>query len=245
MNMSRKTAGAVLGVTLFVGSLIGGGSGLFAQGPDLTPPAATSESKADQVQEPSYTGSTSVDEAQYEGMSEADEAAALQELATISPEEAQATAEAANPGSTATEVELDDENGSLVYSVELDNGLEVQVDAGDGTILHTEQEGHENEAHDDDDDDENEAYDDDDDENEADDDDADDAAESAALQELATISAADAEAAALADYPGATVVETELDKENGQVVYEVELDNGTEVIVDAADGTVLGTEIDD
>mgnify|MGYP000454026272 CR=1 FL=1 len=95
------------------------------------------------------------------------------------------------------------------------------MDAADGTILHTEQEGDEN------------------------DDDDDDAAESAALQELATISAADAEAAALADSPGATVIETELDKENGQVVYEVELDNGTEVIVDAADGTVLGTEIDD
>ena len=232
MNITRKTAGAVLGVTLFVGSLIGGGSGLFAQGPDVTPAATSGQSEADQVQEPSYTGSISVDEAQYEGMSEADEAAALQELATISPEEAQATAEAANPGSTATEVELDDENGSLVYSVELDNGLEVQVDAGDGTILHTEQAG-------------DEADDDDGDENEADDDDADDAAESAALQELATISAADAEAAALADYPGATVVETELDRENGQVVYEVALDNGTEVIVDAADGTVLGTEIDD
>jgi len=240
MNMSRKTAGAVLGVTLFVGSLIGGGSGLFAQGPDVTPdvtpPAATSESEADQVQEPSYTGSTSVDEAQYEGVSEADEAAALQGQATISAEEAQAAAEAANPGTTAISVELDNENGVLVYSVELDNGLEVKVDAGDGTILHTEQEGNENEAHDDDDDG---------DENEADDDDADDAAESAALQELATISAAEAEAAALADYPGATVIETEIDKENGQVVYEVELDNGSEVIVDAADGTVLGTEIDD
>ena len=88
MNMSRKTAGAVLGVTLFVGSLIGGGSGLFAQGPDVTPPAATSESKADQVQEPSYTGSTSVDEAQYEGMSEADEAAQAQQIAQVLAAEA-------------------------------------------------------------------------------------------------------------------------------------------------------------
>ena len=138
MNMSRKTAGAVLGVTLFVGSLIGGGSGIFAQGPDVTPPAVTSESEADQVQEPSYTGSTAVDEAKYEGMSEADEAAALQELATISAAEAEAAALADHPGATVVETELDKENGQVVYEVELDNGTEVIVDAADGTVLGTE-----------------------------------------------------------------------------------------------------------
>jgi uncharacterized membrane protein YkoI len=36
-------------------------------------------------------------------------------------------------------VELDNENGVVVYSVELDNGLDVKVDAGNGNILHTEQ----------------------------------------------------------------------------------------------------------
>jgi len=244
MKITKRTAGAVLGVTLFVGTLIGGGSGIFAQDPDVTPdvtpPAATSsQSEADQVQEPSYTGSTSVDEAKYEAVSEADEAAALQGQATISAEEAQAAAEAANPGTTATKVELDNENGVLVYSVELDNGLDVKVDAGDGSVLHTEQAGEDGKEEG------SEGADDDDIQEENENEDDDDAAESAALQGLATISAADAEAAALADHPGATVVETELDKENGQVVYEVKLDNGSEVIVDAADGTVLGTEIDD
>ena len=48
--------------------------------------------------------------------------------ATITPEEAKAAALAANPGTTAIEVEMD-------------NGLEVQVDAHDGAILGTEQEG--------------------------------------------------------------------------------------------------------
>jgi uncharacterized membrane protein YkoI len=92
-----------------------------------------------QAQEPSYTGSILVDEAQFDGLSETDEAAALQPMAVISSDDAKAVAEAANPGSTALQVGLDNENGVLVYSVELDNGLEVKVDAGNGTILHTEQ----------------------------------------------------------------------------------------------------------
>ena len=59
---------------------------------------------------------------------------------TITPEEAEAAALAANPGATAIEVELENENGAQVYEVELDNGLEVMVDANDGTVLGTEQE---------------------------------------------------------------------------------------------------------
>ena len=55
-----------------------------------------------------------------------------------------------------------------------------------------------------------------------------------------------AKAAALAAYPGATVLEVELEKENGTLVYEVELDNGVEVMVDASDGTVVaGAEQED
>ncbi len=61
--------------------------------------------------------------------------------ATITPEEAKAAALAANPGTTAIEVEMDNESGTSAYEVELDNGLEVQVDANNGAILGTEQEG--------------------------------------------------------------------------------------------------------
>ena len=92
-------------------------------------------------QQPQYTGSIIVDESQYEGMSEADEAAALQALATISSSEAEVAALAANPGTTVVKSELDSENGVLVYSVELNNGMDVKVDAGNGEILHTEQAG--------------------------------------------------------------------------------------------------------
>jgi uncharacterized membrane protein YkoI len=57
----------------------------------------------------------------------------------ITPEQAKAAALADNPGATAVGVDLDREDGVQVYEVKLDNGLEVQVDASDGTILGSEQ----------------------------------------------------------------------------------------------------------
>ena len=89
-------------------------------------------------QQPQYSGSIKVDEAKYEGVSEADEAAALQGSATISAANAEAAALAANPGASVIKTELDNGNGVLVYSVELSNGSEVKVDAGTGKVLYTE-----------------------------------------------------------------------------------------------------------
>jgi len=89
-------------------------------------------------QQPQYTGSITIGESQYEGMSEADEAAALQAKANITSAQAEAAALAANPGTTVVKIELDNENGVLVYSVELSNGMDVKVDAGNGKILYTE-----------------------------------------------------------------------------------------------------------
>jgi uncharacterized membrane protein YkoI len=97
-------------------------------------------------QQPQYTGSITVDEAQYEGMSEADEAAALQSQATISAADAKQVALAANPGTTVVKTELDNENGVLVYSLELSNGMDVKVDAGSRQILHTETAEHDGEG---------------------------------------------------------------------------------------------------
>ncbi|GAB4535888.1 MAG: PepSY domain-containing protein [Anaerolineae bacterium] len=140
MKVNKRMAGAVIGIALLMGSL---GIGIaLAQGPTPTAPpqAAFEESGTDeQVQSPSYTGSISVDQAQYEGVSEADEAAALQGKATISAADAEAAALAANPGATLVKTELDNENGVLVYSVELSSGLDVKVDAGNGQILYMEQ----------------------------------------------------------------------------------------------------------
>jgi uncharacterized membrane protein YkoI len=66
--------------------------------------------------------------------------------------------------------------------------------------------------------------------------------EEAASPDQASITAEEAKAAAEAAYPGAKALEVELEKENGSVIYEVELDNGMEVIVDTANGKVLGAE---
>ncbi len=147
MRVDKRIAGAVVGVCLLAGSL---GIGVaLAQGPTPPPPTAAVQQEAGadgQVQEPLYSGSIAVDQAQYDGMSESDEAAGLQKMATISADQAKMAAEAANPGATATKVELDNENGALVYSVELSNGLDVKVDAGDGQVVHTEQAGEDQES---------------------------------------------------------------------------------------------------
>ena len=61
----------------------------------------------------------------------------------------------------------------------------------------------------------------------------------------AAITPEEAEAAALAEFPGATVVEVELEDEGGVLAYSVEFDDGTEVVVDANDGSFITTEVDD
>lgn len=55
------------------------------------------------------------------------------------------------------------------------------------------------------------------------------------------ITAEQAQTAALAAHPG-TVIKTELDDENGQLVYSVEFSGGVDVKIDAMTGSVLGTE---
>lgn len=89
-----------------------------------------------EVQDPSYEGSIIVDESKYEGVSEEDESEALAGLATITADEAKNFAED-EIGSTASKVELGNENGSLVYEVQIGK-QEVKVDAGNGSILHIE-----------------------------------------------------------------------------------------------------------
>ena len=103
------------------------------------PQAQSTGEDGDTTQDPSYIGSVPVDESQTDGMSEADEAAALQGSAEITAAAAEAAAVAANPGAAVVKSTLDSENGFLVYSVELSNGLDVKVDAGNGAILHTDQ----------------------------------------------------------------------------------------------------------
>ncbi|MCI0712873.1 MAG: PepSY domain-containing protein [Chloroflexi bacterium] len=52
--------------------------------------------------------------------------------------------------------------------------------------------------------------------------------------------------AVLEAYPGTTVEEVDLDTQSdGSLVYDVSLDNGKEIMVDARTGAVLGEEADD
>jgi hypothetical protein len=68
-------------------------------------------------------------------------------------------------------------------------------------------------------------------------------AEAAALASQAKISADQANTAALAQYPGGTVSKTELDNENGTVIYSVHVTDSAgkkqEVKVDATSGKVM------
>jgi uncharacterized membrane protein YkoI len=123
---------AVLTGMLFLGSLAL--DPVFAQ----TQPAS---SPTQAVAQGPNNGSATVDEAQYSEDDLKDIAAALQNNATITSAQAEAAALSANPGTTVAKTELDNENGVLVYSVELSNGMDVKVDAGSGKVLQTEQAG--------------------------------------------------------------------------------------------------------
>ena len=57
--------------------------------------------------------------------------------AALTQDEAIAIAEA-ETGSTAAFVELENEGGSVIYSIELEDGSEVEVDANTGDILQVE-----------------------------------------------------------------------------------------------------------
>lgn len=103
-----------------------------------------------QEQQPSYRGSITVPDNQ-EYASDAQEAKALQSKAKITADQAKSAALGKFSGATINKVELENENGSLVYSVELTDtahkSQDVKVDAGNAKILSVEADGPEgNEA---------------------------------------------------------------------------------------------------
>lgn len=122
---------AAVGLTFGVAALAGA-----ATSPDQLAPNPPS-AEADGDQDPMLNGSIQVPD--DESLSEADEAKALEGLATISPSAAEAAATSAVPGGTAESVELGNENGSVVYEVEVTDAsgqeIEVKVDAGNGDVL--------------------------------------------------------------------------------------------------------------
>ena len=155
-----------------------------------------------------------------------------------------ATAEASG---TVEEIELESEDGTPAYEVELvasgGSETEVTVRADDGTVLETESEEDEIEDGDEvEEDDEMEEDDEVEDNDEMEEDDESVASDTVSLSEQEAIDTATAEASG-------TVAEVELESEDGTPVYEIELvaSGGaeTEVTVHADDGTVLNTETED
>jgi uncharacterized membrane protein YkoI len=78
-----------------------------------------------------------------EDRAEGGESERLKSLARITPEQAQAAALAQVPG-TVKKAELENEDGNVVYGVEIKTATgesDVKVDAGDGRVLHVERDG--------------------------------------------------------------------------------------------------------
>ncbi|RDV84033.1 PepSY domain-containing protein [Ammonifex thiophilus] len=142
-DWSKKCLGYLAAGLFAVGAVTGAGAGLAkARAAAGTAPvvaqSAMVESKQNvqvEEQQPSYAASIRVNELQQDN--EQAEAQYLAKLAKITPDEAKAAALKAVPGQV-TGVSLDNENGNLVYSVEIKNGnevVDVKVDAGNGQVL--------------------------------------------------------------------------------------------------------------
>jgi uncharacterized membrane protein YkoI len=102
----------------------------------LATPTGSANTTGRDIQEPSYAGSIKI--AEGSNLSEDQEAQALQNLAKITPEQDKSAALTKVNG-TVVKVSLENENGYLVYSVEVKtaSGIsDVKVDAGNGKVLH-------------------------------------------------------------------------------------------------------------
>lgn len=149
MKINAKRTAAVGGA---IAALALGGTGIALAQADAAPaPSSTDGAVADEgtaedpagegsdEQEPTFTGSVPAPAETDNGQtSEADEATSLEGLATITPDEAIAAALAAVPGS-ASDAELGNENGFVVYDVTVTAAdgttIDVKVDAGNGEVL--------------------------------------------------------------------------------------------------------------
>ncbi len=134
----------VLVATFLLGSLTLGIAGAQTPAPPTPQTAVQNEGSNQEDQQPTYTGSIKAPETQGD-MSEQEEAKALAGLAKITADQAKEAALAQFPGAAVTKTELENENGSVVYSVALTDksgkAQDLKVDAGDGKVLATEADG--------------------------------------------------------------------------------------------------------
>jgi len=151
MKIKRTLALAAVGL-LLVGATAATTVRSFAQAPQ--PPAQTQAATAPDTEPAVGADTDQFDEQLSEQAGDqtaADSAAEAPEAAdgpdavatgtpSITADQAQATAEAHLNAGTATQVELDDENGKLVYSVEIGTS-DVKVDAMTGAVLGVDSDG--------------------------------------------------------------------------------------------------------
>ena len=151
--MQKRTIAAIATAAALALGVIGS-TALAESPPPSAKPSASPQSpkpKATETeqQQPSFTGSIRAPQG-AEGPSEKDESAALTALAKVSETDARTAALAKFPGATVQKATLEDENGSVVWAIELTDATkanqEVKVDAGNGAILAVEAEGADNES---------------------------------------------------------------------------------------------------
>lgn len=139
MSLTGRTK-RLLTIGLPAAALVVGGTGV-ASAATSSHPRSPSTHESDQGEHaPTYRSSVRAPEKEY--ATDAAEHAALTKLATVTPDQAKRTAAAANHG-TVTDIALEDDNGNVVYSVELrttKGTVETAVDAGNGKLLAQETE---------------------------------------------------------------------------------------------------------
>jgi hypothetical protein len=146
--MRKRTIATVATTAAFVLGVIGVTA--YAETPPTpspsprTPQAPTGQTGAE-TQEPAYTGSIRAPQ----GADSENEAAALAKLAKVTEADARNAALAKFPGATIQKATLEDENGNVVWAIELTDATkaaqEVKVDAGNGAVLAVEAGGADNE----------------------------------------------------------------------------------------------------
>ena len=142
MKLNRFIALAAIAL-LVVGAMGAISMKAFAQTAAQTETCAQKDDDSAEVQNAPDTDNVDLQCGDQNEDSEEAESADGQDTAptgtpAITSEAAQKTAESYLNAGTAVKVELDDEDGKLVYSVEFSNGTDVKVDAMTGSVLGTE-----------------------------------------------------------------------------------------------------------
>lgn len=158
MKLNKRFATILLMVGLLVGGLVAGITLVGRPAPaaaqstdacveDDDSQEAPETEDVDDVQEEVECGPQDENEAgEANEANEADEANEVDEASEVAPadwtglslDEAKAIAVEANPGTAVVEADFEQEGGTAAYEVELDNGVELTIDALSGEILASE-----------------------------------------------------------------------------------------------------------